>query len=89
MAKKTKKKDATSSAPSSGASPGRTASGAKSNVEEAFASGNYAAVKEFAKTDTSESTKKLVAMTKIDMGQVAVGLFALAVVLTVALFTLH
>ena len=89
MAKKNKNK-ATSERPSTSAAvEGRTASGAKSNVEEAFVSGNYAAVRAFAKSDPGAATQKLLALTKIDMVPVAVGLFALAVVLTVALMTLH
>lgn len=87
MAKKNKQK---ASGEKAAAVPeGRTASGAKANVAEAFASGNYAAVLAFAKSDNSDATKKLVAMTKIDRAQVAAGLFALLVVLTVAFFTLH
>lgn len=85
MTKKTHKKKSAASEPATE----RTASGAKSNVTEAFASGNYAAVRAFAKTDDSEATKKLVALTQIDMTQVAVGLFAIAVVLTVAFVVLH
>lgn len=56
-------------------------------LDAAFAAGNYAAVRHLA-SPTPEA-QKLVALTKIDMGQAVVGLIALIVVLIVAISTLH
>jgi hypothetical protein len=82
MAKKHKKKTADRPAATPAPEPA-------SAVEAAFAAGNYAAVKALARSDPSERGRKLIDLTRIDMVQVAVGLFAMTVVLIVAFFTLH
>lgn len=95
MAKKAKKKADTTATPSAASSAAASSSSSSSSsaaasaVDKAFAAGNYAAVRALAKTDGSEHAKKLLELTKIDMGQVAVGGIAVLVVTIVALLTLH
>jgi hypothetical protein len=58
-------------------------------VERAFQAGNYADVRALAKAEPSPRAEELVALTRVDRGQLIVGLIALLVVLTVAVMTLH
>lgn len=83
MARKNKKKAPEKSAHAA------TSEAATSHVDVAFAAGNYAAIKVFARSDPSDKTQKLLELTRIDRVQVAAGLFAMLVVLTVAFCTLH
>ena len=85
MAKKSKKKPETK--PDAGG--GSKAELAKSPVDVAFARGNYAAVRALAKSDPSPHAQELLALTKMDMGQVAAGAIAFLVVTIAALLTLH
>lgn len=99
MAKKKKNKgekadtkaDSKVDSPASAATATATAGGVPATgnklVDAAYASGNYAALRHFAK-NTPEA-QRLVELTKIDMGQAIVGLIALIVVLSVAIATLH
>lgn len=56
-------------------------------VDAAYRSGNYAAIRHFAQN--MPEAKKLLELTKVDVGQAIVGLIALIVVLAVAIGTLH
>lgn len=62
---------------------------ADSPIERAFAAGNYSEVRALAATDTSPRAQELLALTRVDRGQLIVGLAALLVVLIVAMFTLR
>ena len=57
-------------------------------ADAAFKAGNYAGVRALAKSG-SDSAKKLLGLVTIDMGQIAVGLFAMVVVLVAAFITLR
>jgi hypothetical protein len=76
-----------SSASSAASAPAAAMTTGNKLVDTAFKSGNYAAVRHFAKT--APEAQKLVELTKIDIGQAVVGLIALIVVLSVAIATLH
>jgi hypothetical protein len=73
--------------PATSAAPSSTPTTGNKIVDAAYKSGNYAALRHFAK-NTPEA-QKLVDLTKIDMGQAVVGLIAMIVVLSVAIATLH
>ena len=98
MAKNRKKKSASSdtsgpsgpapsssAAPSSSKAPGTPADKA---VDAAFAAGNYSAIRHLAMANNAEAAR-LLPLTTVDMGQVAMGVIAMIVVLTVAFFVLH
>lgn len=100
MAKKKKNKGASSDAasnqagastkadaPASAAAAVSTHATGNKQLDAAYASGNYAAIRHFA-LGTPEA-QKLLELTKVDMGQAVVGFIAMIVVLSVAFATLH
>ncbi len=87
MAKKKKTPKPESSQSSDAPAKAPVKSEAKSAAEIAFEKGNFAAVHALAKSG-DEAAQKLLPLTTIDMKQVAAGIIALAVTLTIAIFTL-
>lgn len=69
--------------------PEKAEKAAESPIERAFAAGNYSEVRALAATDTSPRAQELLALTRVDRGQLIVGLAALLVVIIVAMFTLR
>jgi len=96
MAKNRKKKadktdstdDKSTTASSAPASAAAAASTPATPAEALFAKGNFAAVHALAKKG-DESAKKLLPLTTVDIGQVACGIVALAIVLTICLLTFN
>jgi hypothetical protein len=90
MAKKKKKSDdAKPAAPAKADAPAAsTTPTAATPAEIAFQRGNYSAVRQLAKAG-DESALKLEPLTKIDMGQIAAGIVAFVVVLTIVFFTVR
>ncbi len=95
MAKKKKNKggggseknESKADAPASSAAPSTVPATGNKQVDAAYASGNYAAIRHFAQS--MPEAKKLLDLTKVDMGQAVVGFIAMIVVLSVAIATLH
>jgi len=88
MAKKKKKAADEKPAEAKPATPAAATSTPNTPAEVAFARGNYSAVRHMAKAG-DESAKKLEPLTEIDMKQIAAGVVAFIVVLTIVFFTVR
>jgi hypothetical protein len=90
MAKKKKSGDGEKSEkPATPAAAAATPDKKETDIDIAYARGNYARVRELAKTDPSEHAQKVKALVEVDPVQILVGAGAILVVALAAFLTLH
>jgi hypothetical protein len=84
-----KKKKSDGEKPATSAAPAATPEKKETDIDIAYARGNFSRVRELAKADPSEHAQKVKALVEIDPIQVLVGAGAILVVALAAFLTLH